>query len=68
MTLSPYEKLSALPPHIRQPALEVLDQLTTPLTPRDLDRAIQNEGFTRAEAKKVTRVLKRLHVVALVGR
>ncbi len=64
----PYQKLLDLPPHVRGPALEMLDQLTTPLSPRELDRAIQNQGFTRTQAKAVTLVLKRLQVVALVGR
>lgn len=68
MTPSPYDKLRAFPPHVRGPALDLLDQLTTPLSPRELDRAIQDEGFTRAEARKVTRILKRLQVVALVAR
>jgi hypothetical protein len=67
MTPSPYQRLRDLPAHVRAPALEVLDQLTRPLSPRELDRAIQDEGFTRAEARRVTRILKRLQVVALVG-
>ncbi len=66
MTLTPQQRLRALPPHVRQPALEILDQLTRPLSPREIDRAIQNEGFTRSEARRVSLVLKRLQVVALI--
>lgn len=68
MTPSPFDRLRAFPPHVREPALAVLDELTSPLSPRELDRAIQSEGYTRAEARRLTRVLKRLHVVALISR
>lgn len=66
--MSPLQKLRALPPHVRAPALEVLDQLTIPLSPRDLDRAFQDAGFSRGEARKFTVALKHLRVIAMVER
>ena len=60
------ERIRALPPIVRTPALEVLDQLTTPITPRVLDRTFQEAGFSRSEARRMTLALKRLRVVALV--
>jgi DNA-binding IclR family transcriptional regulator len=68
VTPSPYQRLRDLPAHVRAPALEILDQLTQPLSPRALDRAIQDEGLSRSEARRITKILKRLQVVALVGR
>lgn len=64
--MTPLERLRALPPHVRAPALEVLDQLTTPMGARELDRAFQNAGFTRGEARRFTLVLKHLKVIAVV--
>ena len=60
------ERLRALPPIVRTPALEVLDQLTKPITPRQLDQAFKDAGFARSEARRMTLALKRLNVVALV--
>ena len=60
------QRLRALPPVVRAPALEVLDQLTTPIPPRVLDRTFQDAGFSRSEARRMTLALKRLRVVALV--
>lgn len=62
------EKLRALPPIVRAPALELLDELTSPLSPREIDRALQNVGYSRGEARRVTKVLKTLSIVALVQR
>ena len=64
--MTPLARLRALPPIVRAPALELLDQLTTPITPRLLDRTFQDAGFSRAEARRLTLALKHLQVVALV--
>lgn len=64
--MTPLEKLTAAPPAVRAAALELLDEVSLPLTPRYLERAFQNEGCTRGEARRMMRVLKNLHVVALV--
>lgn len=64
--MTPLEKLRALPPHVRAPALELLDQLTKPLDPRTMDRAFQDVGFSRGEARRFTLALKRLDVIAVV--
>lgn len=64
--MTPLEKLRAAPPAVRTAALQLLDEVSAPLGPRELDRAFQDEGFTRSEARRFTRALKHLHVVALV--
>lgn len=66
--VTPLQKLRALPPHVRAPALEVLDQLTAPMGPRQLDRAFQDAGFTRTEARRFTLALKHLSVIAITPR
>ena len=64
--MTPLQRIRALPPIVRIPALEVLDELTRPITPRVLDRTFQEAGFSRADARRMTLALKRLQVVALV--
>lgn len=63
--MSPLQKLRNLPPHVRAPALELLDEISAPLLPRQLDRAFQDAGFPRSEARRLTWALKHLHVVAV---
>lgn len=62
------DKLAAAPPAVRAAALELLDEVSAPLNARQLDRAFQDEGFTRSEARRMTSALKHLYVVALVPR
>lgn len=64
--MTPLDKLKAAPPAVRAAALQLLDEVSSPLNPRELDRAFQDEGFTRSEARRMTRSLKHLHVVAVV--
>ena len=66
MPTTALERLRALPPIVRTPALDVLDQLTKPIAPRCLDRAFQDAGFSRSDARRMTLALKHLQVVALV--
>lgn len=60
------DKLSTAPPDVRVAALALLDEVSAPLNARELDRAFQNEGFSRSEARRLTLALKHLYVVALV--
>ncbi len=66
--MTPLQKLRALPPHVRAPALEALDEISAPLGPRELDRAFQNVGFSRGDARKFTLALKHLNVIAITPR
>lgn len=60
------ERLQAAPPDVRAAALEMLDEISEPLTARQLDRAFQNVGFSRAQARRFTLALKLLSVIAVV--
>lgn len=59
------EKLQAAPPEVREAVLELLDELSRPMTARELERALQDAGFTRSQAKPVVMVLKHLPIVAI---
>jgi hypothetical protein len=65
---SKYDRIRETPRPSRQAALAMLDDLTAPVSPRTIDRALQDEGLTRSEARKLTKVLKRFHVIALTPR
>jgi hypothetical protein len=60
------DRLRAATPEVRNMVLTMLDELSSPMPPRELDRAFQDEGFTRAQARKMTLALKHFYVVALV--
>lgn len=60
------DRLKAASPEVRNLVLELLDSISSPMAPRELDRAFQDEGFSRAQARKMTLTLKHFYVVALV--
>lgn len=59
------DRLKAASPEVRHLVLELLDELSAPMAPRALDRAFQDEGFSRSQARKMTLALKYFYVVAL---
>jgi hypothetical protein len=63
--MTKFDQIRATPRPIRDAALALVDELTAPVSPRAIDRALQDQGFTRSEARRVTLVLKKFHIVAL---
>lgn len=60
--------VAAMPEAQREGALIVLDALTRPLTPREIDAAlIANCGLTRSRAFLMTKAIKGLRIIAMVG-
>ena len=60
--------IAAMPDAQREGALIVLDALTRPLTPREIDAALmRNCGLTRSRAFLMTKAIKGLAIVAMVG-
>jgi hypothetical protein len=64
--VTPLERLAAAPEPVRAAALELLDEVSRPLTARDLEHAFAREGFTRSQRRPLIRALKYLNVIALV--
>ncbi len=60
-----YDKLRAPSPEVRAAALEILDEISAPMSPRELEVALCRAGFTRSKARPIVNVLKRLPVIAL---
>jgi hypothetical protein len=64
--MSGLASLIAAPADVRQAALALLDELSAPLEPRALERALQTGGLTRSQARRAMHALRGVHVVALV--
>lgn len=59
------EKLRAAPPEVREAVLEIMDEITAPMHPREIERALCRAGFTRSKARPIVNVLKHLPIVAI---
>jgi hypothetical protein len=59
------EKLQTASPEVRTAVLELLDELSAPMTAREIEKAPCRNAFTRSRARPVVNVLKRLPVVAI---
>jgi len=60
--------LLAAPPNVRAAALALLDEMSEPLNPRRLERALQDGGLTRSAARRAMHALRHVEVIALVPR
>jgi hypothetical protein len=65
--LSAGDRLMAQPHKVRQLVLGLLDEMSAPMHPREIERALCNAGFTRSEARPLVKVLKRLPIIAIGG-
>ena len=59
------EKLRAASPEVRELALELMDELSAPMHPRSIEKALVRAGFSRSKARPIVMVLKRLPIVAI---
>lgn len=59
------DKLRAAPPEVREAALALMDEISRPLTVRELDNAFRDKGFTRSQRRKFVRALNHLPIIAV---
>jgi hypothetical protein len=59
------EKLRAAPPEVRAALLELLDELSAPMHPSEIERALCRAGMSRSKARPIVNVLKQLPIVAI---
>jgi hypothetical protein len=59
------EKLEAASPEVRAALLELLDELSAPMHPREIERALCSSGMSRSKARPIVNVLKHLPIVAI---
>lgn len=66
--LSAGDKLQAQPRHVRALVLDLLDQMSAPLTARQIEGAlIAAGGWSRAERRRIVNALKVMPIVAIGG-
>lgn len=63
--LSMGDRLQGEPHRVRMRVLELLDQMSAPMTARELERALCRAGFTRSQARPIVMSLKALPVIAI---
>ncbi|MCT2557366.1 hypothetical protein N0B51_00045 [Tsuneonella sp. YG55] len=64
--LSAGDRLQAQPHHVRALVLDLLDQMSAPMTARQIEAAlIEAGGWTRAERRRIVKALKVLPIVAI---
>jgi hypothetical protein len=59
------DRLRAASPEARDLALALMDELSAPMHPRDIERALRQSGFSRSKARPIVNALKRLPIVAI---
>jgi hypothetical protein len=59
------DKLRAASPEVRDLALALMDELSAPMHPREIERALCSNGFTRSKARPIVNALKHLPIVAI---
>jgi endonuclease III len=57
--------LAAASPEVRTLALQLLDEASAPMHPRELERALCRGGFTRSKARPIVNALKHLPIIAI---
>ena len=62
------DALKAAPPEVRAAALAVLDEVSSPLTERQLALAFRASGIGLPEAKRMARALRKLDIIAVAPR
>ena len=63
--LSVGDRLQAEPYQVRRRVLELLDEMSAPMHPREIERALTSGGYTRSEARPIVKVLKTLPIIAI---
>ena len=63
--LSVGDRLQAEPYQVRRRVLELLDEMSAPMHPREIERALTRAGYTRSEARPIVKVLKNLPIIAI---
>ena len=61
------DRIANMGPEAMQGALMALDEVSRPLTPREIEGALREHGVPKARAVILAASLKRLHIVAVVG-
>jgi repressor of nif and glnA expression len=61
------DRVMAMSPEAQAAALMVLDEMSRPLTAREIERALRNHGVVKSRAVLFAASLCKLHLIAVVG-
>ena len=59
--------IEAMDVHDKRVACRVLDAISSPLTPRQIEAFLRNGGVSKVRAVKLASTLKGWHILAMVG-
>ena len=59
--------IEAMPPAERKGALAVLDVVSRPLAPKEIEGALLGRGTSRSQRKAIVGAIKHLNIIAVVG-
>lgn len=59
------DRLMGAPYRVRRHVLELLDEMSAPMHPRQIERALCAAGFTRKQARPIVTALKHLPIIAI---
>lgn len=63
--LSIGDKLEAEPYNVRRRVLELMDELSRPMSRAEIEEALRPTGMTRSERRRVAQALKLIDIVAI---
>ena len=63
--LSIGDRLQAEPPRVRVHVLALLDEMSAPMHPRQIEHALRDAGLTRSEARRLIWALKGIDIIAI---
>ncbi len=65
MTPAKLEALNRADPAVRTAALELLDQISRPLAPREIERALRDAGHSKSWSCHIASCLRDLNLIAI---
>ena len=65
VNLSIGDRLQAEPHKVRQRVLEIMDELSRPMTRAEIEEALRPSGMTRSERRRAAQALKLLPIIAI---
>lgn len=58
-------RLMAEPYNVRRRVIELLDEMSAPMHPREIELALCAAGYTRSQARPIVNALKHLPIIAI---
>ena len=65
VNLSIGDRLQAEPHKVRQRVLEIMDELSRPMTRAEIEEALRPSGMTRSERRRAAQALKLLPIITI---